>query len=188
MRITGGRAKGVPLRAPKQGTRPATDYLREAVFSSLGMLVEGQTALDLFAGTGAYGLEALSRGAKRVTLLEKHPATLKLAESNTAAVLKSLQAEPGSVGCVQSDVFRWQVGQRYGVIFADPPYALLETHGEALLELCTDWLAKEETARLVLEGPGDYEPVPPPGLRLLKRLGKGHKQPSALIFARTQTQ
>ena len=64
MRITGGKARGIPLASPKgDATRPATDQLREAVFSSLGARIEGAQVADLFAGTGAYGLEAMSRGA-----------------------------------------------------------------------------------------------------------------------------
>ncbi|MBQ7332683.1 MAG: RsmD family RNA methyltransferase, partial [Opitutales bacterium] len=64
MRITGGIARGIPLILPARGEiRPAPDYLREAVFSSLGALVGGAAVLDCFAGTGAYSWEALSRGA-----------------------------------------------------------------------------------------------------------------------------
>ena len=65
MRITGGSARGIPLSLPKgDAVRPATDALRQAVFSSLAARVPGTRFLDLFAGSGAYGLEALSRGAK----------------------------------------------------------------------------------------------------------------------------
>ena len=68
MRVTGGLARGIPLRVPaKGGVRPATDYIREAVFNSLAAFVPGTHVLDLFAGTGAYGLEALSRGAASAT-------------------------------------------------------------------------------------------------------------------------
>ena len=72
MRLTGGRARGIPLKAPDEGTRPATDQLREAVFSSLAARIPGARVLDLFAGSGSYGLEAWSRGADRVVFIEKN--------------------------------------------------------------------------------------------------------------------
>ena len=79
MRITGGRAGGIPLKAPKGNhTRPATDRLRESVFSSLGASIEGCKVADLFAGTGSYGLEALSRGAASSTFFESDHAALNL--------------------------------------------------------------------------------------------------------------
>ena len=73
MRITGGLARGIPLILPKgDAVRPATDALRQAVFSSLAALVPGATCLDLFAGTGSYGLEALSRGASTCIFVDEH--------------------------------------------------------------------------------------------------------------------
>ena len=72
MRVTGGIARGIQLRVPTQGgVRPATDYIREAVFNSLAAFVPGTAVLDLFAGTGAYGLESLSRGALRATCVDE---------------------------------------------------------------------------------------------------------------------
>ena len=72
MRITGGAARGIPLRAPKGSqTRPATDRMREAIFSRLGHRVSQARVADLYAGTGSYGLEALSRGATQVHFFEK---------------------------------------------------------------------------------------------------------------------
>ena len=72
MRITGGAARGIPLRAPKGPlTRPATDRMREAIFSRLGSRVSQARVADLYAGTGSYGLEALSRGAAQVHFFEK---------------------------------------------------------------------------------------------------------------------
>ncbi len=73
MRITGGNARGIEIFVPKKGEiRPATDAIREAVFSSLGELVENSRVLDAFAGTGAYALEALSRGANFAILADKN--------------------------------------------------------------------------------------------------------------------
>lgn len=90
MRITGGKARGIQLQSPSKGqTRPATDYLREAVFASLGGIAEGARVLDCFAGTGAYALEAMSRGAHSATLIEQNAAAVRCMRQNAAAVAKS---------------------------------------------------------------------------------------------------
>ena len=86
MRVTGGSARGIPLRVPaKGGVRPATDYIREAVFNSLAAFVPGTHVLDLFAGTGAYGLESLSRGAASATCVDLHAGADLQANAASAA-------------------------------------------------------------------------------------------------------
>ncbi|PWU06051.1 MAG: methyltransferase, partial [Verrucomicrobia bacterium] len=83
MKITGGLAKGIPIKSSTKSTlRPATDYLRQAIFSSLGNLVENASFLDLFAGTGAYGLEAWSRGASGGLFVEKDRLFIPILQSN----------------------------------------------------------------------------------------------------------
>ena len=72
MRITGGLARGIALDVPKKGeVRPATDFVRERIFGRLATAIQNTNVLDCFAGTGAYGLEALSRGAQHVCFVEK---------------------------------------------------------------------------------------------------------------------
>src|SRR5436305_7428009 len=91
MRISGGRARGIPLVAPKgDAVRPATDGMRQAVFSSLGARVVGARFVDLFAGSGAYGLEAWSRGAAGGLFVEKSAKTISCLRQNIAAVAKSV--------------------------------------------------------------------------------------------------
>ena len=91
MRISGGGARGIPLRVPKgDAVRPATDALRQAIFSSLAQRVPGARFLDLFAGSGAYGLEALSRGAVGGVFVENNFQALGCLRQNVAAVCKSL--------------------------------------------------------------------------------------------------
>jgi 16S rRNA (guanine966-N2)-methyltransferase len=189
MRITGGQARGIPLQIPRRGDlRPATDALRAAVFSSLGPRVAGARVLDLFAGTGAYGLEALSRGAAHVTWLDTSRPAADAIRANLAAVAKSLGAAAGSdFGRVlAADVFTWDppAGAAFDLIFADPPYALLPERGDELLARALAWLAPGVEARLVLEAPGSFVPSPPPGYALARRLGHGLHQPGALFFAR----
>jgi 16S rRNA (guanine(966)-N(2))-methyltransferase RsmD len=148
MRIITGMARGLPLAGPRGGdTRPTSDRVREAVFSSLGGRVVAATVLDLFAGTGALGLEAASRGARSVTFVEKARSALGILEKNLAAFKRA----PG-VAC-ELEVVRGAVEHvtwpgTFTLILADPPYA----HDPvALLELIRHrgWLAGD--GRLVLE-------------------------------------
>ncbi|MGE9295032.1 MAG: RsmD family RNA methyltransferase [Puniceicoccales bacterium] len=187
MRITGGRARGITIKAPNKGEiRPATDYLREAVFSSLGPdIVAEARLLDCFAGTGAYGLEALSRGAAHTTFLEQDRAALKCLQANAEAVTKSLAKDaPESTRVITGDVFaRLKTslnGEQFDLIFADPPYPLWKERGSEILTLLAACLSP--TGRLIAEAPGEYQPDPPSGLSLIRRLAKGPRQPSALIF------
>jgi 16S rRNA (guanine966-N2)-methyltransferase len=186
MRITGGHARGIQLQLPRRAElRPATDALRAAVFSSLAQRIPGARVLDLFAGTGAYGLEALSRGATNVTWVENHAAAADAIRANLAAVAKSLAApNPSALGQVfPADVFTWSPppDAKFDLVFADPPYAILPERGDALLARAAAWLGPD--SRLVLEAPGAFSPAPPPSWTLLRRLGKGARQPGALIFA-----
>ncbi len=189
MRITGGRARGIVLKIPKRGVlRPATGFLRESVFSSLAAFVPGTRVLDLFAGTGAYGLEALSRGAVHTTWVDANAAAVAAIRANLAAVAKSM-GEMSADACgraVEGDVFKWQppAGEIFDLIFVDPPYALLPDFGGQLLERAAAWATPAAQTRILLEAPGEYEPAPPPGWELSRRLGRGRRQPTSLIFRR----
>src|SRR5436189_4564553 len=104
MRISGGVARGIPLRVPKgDAVRPATDGIRQSVFSSLAARVAGARFLDLFAGSGAYGLEALSRGAAGGTFVEKDARTVEFIHRNLAAVCKSLGRTTEGLQVVTAD-------------------------------------------------------------------------------------
>src|SRR5438093_3582697 len=82
MRVIGGEAKGTRLAPVPRGTRPASDRAREGFFSSLGDRVRGARVLDLFAGTGAMGIEALSRGAEHATFVDSSPAAIATVRDN----------------------------------------------------------------------------------------------------------
>lgn len=122
MRVVAGVAGGRLLRAPAGSrTRPTSDRVREAVFSMLESMgeLEGAEVVDLFAGSGALGIEALSRGAARATLVERDRAALEAISVNLA-VLGPL-ARAATV--VASDALRFAATMRpAGIVFADPPY------------------------------------------------------------------
>jgi len=105
MRIIAGLARGMPLVVPRGSvTRPTSDRVREAIFSSLGDRVVGASVVDLFAGTGALGLEAASRGARSVTFVEQNRAALQSLEKNVAEFVRRGGIEPV---VVREDVFRY---------------------------------------------------------------------------------
>lgn len=125
MRIIGGSAKKRKLQTPKGSSiRPTTDWVREALFNILGPTIEGARVLDLFAGTGSVGLEAISRGASFVTLVEKNPYALNLLRSNLETCgfnEKSHMAAKEAIRFIQH-MAKFPPAQTYDFIFADPPY------------------------------------------------------------------
>ena len=120
MRIIAGDAGGRPLKAPPEGVRPTMDRVKGAIFSSLGDLVPGARVLDLFAGSGGMGIEAMSRGAASATFVDSNERCVRCIREN----LKRAGAD-GSVQCM--DAFRfldlYAGGEMFDLIFADPPYA-----------------------------------------------------------------
>ncbi len=159
MRIIAGSAKGRRLRGPRgQGTRPMTGRAREALFSSLGRRVVGARVLDLYAGSGSLGLEALSRGAAGAVFVERD-----------AAALAALRANLGAVGLggkiVSGDVALYLDGatEEFDLVFVDPPYALSLPSVERIL--------------------GSLEPRLAPGAVVVvhRRVGGGDIQPPARL-------
>ena len=133
MRISGGSFRGRTLRAPPGDLlRPTQDAVREAAFSMLAAVVPGCSFLDLYAGTGAVGLEAASRGAARVAWVERNPKCLRALEANAAACLGS--PLPPAMRVFRADVSVWICRpplppRSVDVVFADPPY--VEREGDA---------------------------------------------------------
>jgi 16S rRNA (guanine966-N2)-methyltransferase len=126
MRIIAGMAKGMPLAVPRSGVRPTADRIREAIFSSLGERVIGATVLDLFAGTGALGLEAASRGAASVAFVEQSRSALTSLEKNVETFRKNRDVSC-ALRIIRADAFnqlRKLAGGRhnFSLVFADPPY------------------------------------------------------------------
>jgi 16S rRNA (guanine966-N2)-methyltransferase len=127
MRVIAGSAGGLTLQPPGKGTRPTMDRVRGAIFSSLGERVPEARVLDLYAGSGALGIEALSRGASSATFVEHHGPTAGL-------IRKNLQTTRLQGSVQQMDAIRfldlYAQPEGFDLIFADPPY-LKETRGSA---------------------------------------------------------
>jgi 16S rRNA (guanine966-N2)-methyltransferase len=187
MRISGGAARGINLSVPRGGlVRPATDSLRQAVFSSLGARVAGSRFLDLFAGSGAYGLEALSRGAAGGSFVESSPRAVACLRTNLAAVCKCLGRGENDLFIRQGDALTVPLGGAGcpDLVFVDPPY---ESIGEAALPLFARLDLALETvpdALVVFEMPGEIA-LSPPGWTEIKRLGRGARQPTVGFYRRT---
>jgi 16S rRNA (guanine966-N2)-methyltransferase len=133
LRIIGGSLRGRPLAYSGDArTRPMKDRVREAVFNLVGPAVRGKVALDLFAGTGALGLEAISRGARSAVFIERHVPTARLIETNA----NNLGITP-QVRVYASDTFfwldhDWQPGPEPLLIFCSPPYDLYVQDSERM--------------------------------------------------------
>ncbi len=143
MRIIAGQRRGHKFDGPKdQGTRPTSDLVREAIFNILGEVVEDRLVVDLFAGTGALGLEALSRGADRVIFVEKNRANANLIRRNVATLRFEDRA---TVVC--ADAYRWAKGfdpieGEPVVVLIDPPYVDYDEHPERVGRLLDHLIAK----------------------------------------------
>ena len=184
MRITGGQARGIPLLLPKgDSVRPATDALRQAVFSSLAAQVPGARFLDLFAGSGAYGLEAFSRGAEGGVFVENNTKAADCIRRNIAAVVKSLKGEARNLRVIETDAMTLPLadGPAPDLVFIDPPYASIAEVAPRLFERLTALLAGHPDPVVVFEMPGELS-LTPAGWTCVKRLGKGARQPTACIF------
>ena len=134
MRITGGEFGGRNLKVPKSDAiRPTQDRVREALFNMIQFEVPGSDFLDLFAGSGAVGIEALSRGAKSATFVESNRRHMLVLLENLRLVSPAGGPQL-NFSTVLADVYRWIAsysGPGFSIAFADPPYALGEERGYA---------------------------------------------------------
>ena len=121
MRVITGTARGMTLKAPKgMDTRPTMDQVKEGIFSAIQFEVEGRRALDLFAGSGQLGIEALSRGANRAVFVDERADALAIVRENLRRTHLAEKAE-----VVRADYLSYLAGcrKRFRLIFLDPPYA-----------------------------------------------------------------
>jgi 16S rRNA (guanine966-N2)-methyltransferase len=162
MRVIAGSAGGIQLEVPHNGVRPTMDRVKGAIFSSLGELVIGARVLDLFAGTGALGIEAMSRGAGSALFVDENSAAAKTIERNLARTKLA-----GAVR--QQDVFAFlrsaSSAPPFRIVFADPPYEKTKSGGQfTQLLLDNSALAEmlEPSGIFVLEKrPAEKVPIAP---------------------------
>lgn len=187
MRISGGAARGVTLLVPKGDvTRPATDGMRQSVFSSLAARLPEARFADLFAGSGAYGLEAFSRGAAGGVFVEKNPKAADCIRKNITTVAKSASRAADQLKLVAMDALTWEPspGAAPDLVFIDPPYEIIAEVGPKLFERMSGWWPAEADPVVVFEMPGELA-LEPAGWSCVKRLGKGAHQPTVCFFRRS---
>lgn len=163
MRIVGGEARGRTLRSvPGSTTRPTSDRVRQSLFDVLGQRMDGLAVLDLYAGTGAMALEALSRGAASALLVESDARACGVIHGNIADLryqgrCKLVRDElPGALARLEG---------KFDLVFSDPPYALRAS--QAIVDALAQGALLAPGARVVLEMDRREEPPAcPPGLRL----------------------
>lgn len=178
MRVIAGAAKGTRLKVPQRLTRPSTDRLREALFSILSQRVSDAQVLDLFAGSGALGIEALSRGAAGAVFVETNWSATKVIRENLE---KAGLSAMGTL--VKRGVFEFlgSTSQSFDLVLADPPYASKadeDLAGELMVN--TDLPSRmNENGLLVLEVESERQVPESPGWELLDRRKYGS---STILF------
>jgi len=187
MRISGGAARGVPLQVPRgDAVRPATDGMRQAVFSSLAARLPGARFADLFAGAGGYGLEAFSRGAAGGVFVEKSPKAAACIRKNITTVAKSAGRPEAALQLLPADALSWSPapGEAPDLVFIDPPYEMIGESGPGLFARMAGWWPADADPLVIFEMPGELT-LDPPGWTCVKRLGKGARQPTAAVYRKT---
>jgi 16S rRNA (guanine(966)-N(2))-methyltransferase RsmD len=160
MRIVGGEARGRHLRAVAgNGTRPTADRVRQSLFDWLGQRCDGLAVLDLYSGTGALALEAISRGAARAVLVERDRKACEAIQSNIDALGYDQRCTVAREDVVRALPRLAGAGERFDLIFSDPPYAL--TAAQMTLESVLLHRLLSPEGRVVLER-GRREPLAAP--------------------------
>ena len=150
MRVIAGEAKGHRLKAPGRPTRPATELVRGAIFSILENTTSDWTQLlDLFSGSGALGIEALSRGAGWVDFVEREPGCCAIIRENLA---KTKLAERAHLYCCSVAKAFSFLDKEYSIIVCDPPYSD-QSIGEVLTQLADSKLVGKDTVLVVTHSP-----------------------------------
>jgi len=142
MRVIAGSAGGIQLDVPKRGVRPTMDRVKAAIFSSLADKIIGEKILDLFAGSGALGIEALSRGAASVLFVDEDRQSIAAIEKNLEKTNLKGRVRPQEVF---EFLRRSPLTETFGIIFADPPYEKTKS-GERFTEKL---LGNERLAQLL---------------------------------------
>lgn len=160
MRVTGGVLRGRVLRVPRgQGVRPTGAKLREAVFSILGQRLPGAAVLDLFAGAGTLGIEAVSRGATKLVIVERHRGHAATLRRNLELAAPHCEHELLQQSAERALKTLQRRGERFDLVFIDPPYGQ-ELASWALQELSSQGLLLPSATMVVETGRGEHLPDP----------------------------
>jgi 16S rRNA (guanine966-N2)-methyltransferase len=152
LRIIGGAYRGFKLKSPKNSqTRPTKSILRQALFNILQTDIEQSFFLDIFAGSGAMGLEALSRGACHVTMIEKNPLAAKIISENISKCGVKDQAELLIKDWKGAFNYLQKKQSSFDFIFLDPPYAMAGVEKSLLLQKLVSLKIVKESSRIFLE-------------------------------------
>jgi 16S rRNA (guanine966-N2)-methyltransferase len=175
-RIIAGFAGSLTLAVPRSGTRPTSDRVREAIFSALEArdAVDGAVVLDLYAGSGALGLEAASRGASEIVLVERAKPAADVCRRNAAAVARAARGSAPRIRVEARSVATYLESAPGGVdlAFIDPPYELGERELARDLELLAPRLSRDATV-VVERSSRSPEPEWPPGIAPERRRDYG---------------
>jgi len=180
MRISGGIARGFSLKNQKNSdTRPATDAARQAIFSSLADTIVNAKVLDIFAGTGSYGLESLSRGATSAEFVEFSKKEISFLKDNVLGIKKYLPNAQTKIHTC--DAFKFSSTEDFDIIFADPPYDFLREKAQYVLDILHR--NSNENTLIILEAPFEFDIPENAPFEIIKRLGKKSKgKPTQLIM------
>jgi 16S rRNA (guanine966-N2)-methyltransferase len=174
MRVIAGTAKGVRLAPVPRGIRPVSDMAREGLFSSITSAVPGAAVLDLYAGTGAMGIEALSRGAEAVTFVERSPqarATV-LQNLNRTRLADRARIVPSPVAAFLSGDDSWRGS--FDLVLVDPPYEARGAEVDSVLaELGSGWLPEHGWTVALTRSVRSSIPVIPVHWHVARRLEYG---------------
>jgi 16S rRNA (guanine(966)-N(2))-methyltransferase RsmD len=157
LRVLGGKYRSLHLQSPRGAqTRPTTSMVRKAVFDMIQSTIEGSRFLDLFAGSGAIGIEALSRGAAEATFVESHKEALRCIKANLATL--KIEKEAAVYSYDVFDVLKKleKKGKHFDFIYADPPYHIISIYDELLSYLDSSQLLSRGGI-LFLESPSSLK-------------------------------
>ena len=178
MRIITGKAKGIKLSTlDGDETRPTAERVKEAIFSMIQFDIEGRRILDLFSGSGQMGLEAVSRGASHAVMVDKSKNAIRIIESNVTKT--KLSGQCTVINSDATDYIKRSKGEKFDIVFIDPPYAS-GLYAPILLELKKSDLLKP-TSLVICEN--DYEGLisSSPELEAIYKVKKSSKYSKTVI-------
>ena len=157
-RVVAGKCKGTVLEAPKgEATRPTTDKVKEAIFSSIQMRVPDSTFLDIFSGTGQMAIEALSRGAEKAVLIDQAGKSQQVISRNLQKTRLTEQARPMKMAFAEALKLLGKKGESFDIIFMDPPYAMAGSFAKTVSELIAEYDLLREGGIFIVESDADAQ-------------------------------